>query len=76
MITAMSEKKSKRSRPKSRPPTIVVQARVSPEIHAALERLAGQNRRTKNAEMLLALEKHLREAGCWPGQDDPKGGQP
>jgi predicted HicB family RNase H-like nuclease len=67
-----SEKKPKRGRPPGRKESMVVQARVSPELHAALEKLAQQNRRTKNAELILALEKHLEEAGLWSGLDDAK----
>jgi hypothetical protein len=68
MLDTMSEKKHKRGRPKGRQITVVVQARVSPKMHAALEKLAEQNRRTKNTEMIIALEKHLHEAGLWGEQ--------
>jgi hypothetical protein len=66
MIAAMTDKKKKPGRPKGRKETIVVQARAEPLMHEALERLAQQNRRTKNTEMLIALENHLRAAGLWP----------
>jgi hypothetical protein len=69
MLGTMSEKKPKRGRPKGRQTTVVVQARVSPEMHAALEKLAERNRRTKNTEMIIALEKHLQEAGLWGQQE-------
>lgn len=68
MLTlTMSERKRKPGRPKSAPPDlIVIQARVSPDLHAALEAAAASGRRTKNAELVLALEEHLKALGLWP----------
>jgi hypothetical protein len=63
MLGIMAAKKPTRGRPRGRKPTVVVQARCSPQVHAALEALAERNKRTKNAELLIALEKHLRDAG-------------
>jgi len=36
------------------------------DILAALDTLAKRNRRTKTAELLIALEEHLRASGVWP----------
>ncbi len=67
MIETMARKKSAgRGRPKGVKPTEAIQARVSPALYAALEALVAETRRTKNVELVLALEEHLRRAGKWP----------
>jgi hypothetical protein len=62
----MASKKPKRGRPPGRQTTVVIQARVSPALGDALDQLAAQTRRSKNTEMVLALEEHLKKAGLWP----------
>lgn len=47
-------------------PTESIQARVEPALYKALEELAKRTRRTKNAELVLALEEHLRRNQLWP----------
>ena len=59
-----------RGRPPGRKEALVIQARVSRALFDALEALATQTRRTKNAELVLALESHLQAAGLWPPSDD------
>jgi len=66
MLDVMPKKTPGRGRPKGGKPTESIQARVSLELHAALEKLTAQTRRTKNVELVLALEEHLRRAGLWP----------
>jgi hypothetical protein len=39
-------------------------------LHAALERCAEAERRTKRAVTILALEGYLKSAGLWPPADD------
>lgn len=73
MTLTMSERKRKPGRPRTSPPDlIVIQAKVTPALHAALERAASRLRRTKNAEMVIALENHLKALGLWspPEEDD------
>lgn len=68
MLTTMprNTKPSGRGRPKGAKPTESIQARVDPALYEALEKLSKRTRRTKNAELILALEEHLRQAGLWP----------
>lgn len=69
-MLAMAERKKPRKpgRPATgRKQTVTIQARVSPELHAALETMCATTRRTKNVEMVIALEAHLAAAGVWPG---------
>lgn len=78
MIASMAEpKKPKRGkgRPKGRRPTVVLQARVSPEMSEAFERLLQQTRRPKNTELIIALENHLKAAGFWPPPADATPGK-
>lgn len=57
---------SGRGRPRGRKETEPIQARVSPELYEALQVLTARTRRTKNVELVLALEKHLAGYGLWP----------
>lgn len=66
MLVMAPERKKKPGRPKGRVPSVSIQARVSPELHRALEQLAAKTRRTRNAELVLALEAHLAASGLWP----------
>lgn len=70
MIACMPKPNKKRGRPQGRQETEVVQARVSPQLYAALDQLSAQTRRTKNAELVLALEAHLKAAGLWPPKEE------
>ncbi len=63
---ARNKKTTGRGRPKGIKPTETIQARVSPELYAALDKLIATTRRSKNTELVLALEEHLRAAGLWP----------
>lgn len=65
-VMAPERKKKKPGRPKGRIPSVSIQARVPPALHHALEQLAAKTRRTRNAELVLALEAHLAAAGMWP----------
>lgn len=58
--------KKKPGRPPGRRPTIALQARIPEEMHQALGRLAEHTRRTRNTELVIALEKHLKAEGFWP----------
>ncbi len=43
---------------------------IPPALDAALEACAAANRRKVTAEVVIALEKHLREGGFWsPGAE-------
>jgi precorrin-6B methylase 2 len=65
MIATMSKKKGP-GRPKTRPAGyVVVQARVPPELNAALESAAALGRRTKNAELIIALEERMQRLKLW-----------
>lgn len=67
MSATMTEKrKNSRGRPKGRAPTVAVQARISPELHEAFERMRQQTRRSVTVEIVVALEAHLAAAGFWP----------
>jgi hypothetical protein len=43
------------------------------ELVVRFRQLAKRNRRTLTAEMEIALEKHLQEAGLWPPTDTEEG---
>lgn len=44
-----------------------LQARVSQEVKEAFLALCDRNRRGQGDELLIAIENHMRAAGCWPG---------
>jgi hypothetical protein len=72
-MLVMNQKRPKKKgvgRPPGRKPTVAIQARVSPELGAALDALTEQTRRTKNVELVLALESHLKAAGLWPPESE------
>lgn len=50
----------------------VVGFRLPNRLMDAIRNLASENRRTLTAEIELALEKHLQEAGRWPLKDQNK----
>lgn len=59
-------------RPKG-PERDAFQIRIKPKLHRALLRAAGIGRRTKNAEVEIALEKYLEGLGLYspdPPEDD------
>lgn len=61
-----------RGRPRTDlPGQVVVQVKVGERVHAALERAAAIGRRTKNAELAIALEEHLAALGLWRPLADP-----
>lgn len=59
----MKPKKRKPGRPKGRTPTRAIQVRAPLEMADALARLAQKTKRTRNQELVIALEKHLRDQG-------------
>lgn len=59
-------KNAGRGRPPGKKTVRVIQVRADPATAKALEALARKNRRTHNAELLIALEKHLRDNGLLP----------
>lgn len=63
VATMASDKNKKKGRPKGSKPAKAFQIRAPLDLYQALERAAERNRRTKNQEMLVALEKYLREQG-------------
>lgn len=67
MISTMADAKKKpRGRPRGRAVSKVIQATVEPALFDALDVLSHSTRRTKNAELVLAIEAHLKAAGLWP----------
>ena len=50
-------------RPRGRKKTLVIQARVDQALHDVLAALALENHRSKNAELVVALEAHAKAAG-------------
>lgn len=44
---------------------------IPPEVRAALDALADENRRPLTTEVLIALENHLKAAGRWPLSPSP-----
>lgn len=76
MLSAVAEKPKKpgkRGRPPGRKETFVIQARVEWPLYEALEKLSAETRRTKNAELVLALEQYLQGLGKWPPPDHKPG---
>jgi hypothetical protein len=69
MIYMAHKPKRRQGRPQGRKETMPVQARVDPKLHEALETLSERNRRSMSAELIIALEKHLAEAGLWPANN-------
>ena len=63
---AEKPKTGRRGRPAGRKEAQVIQARVGQELFDALAALCSQTRRSKNTELVLALESHLKTAGLWP----------
>lgn len=67
MLFMADKKKTGRvGRPPGRKATVAMQARVSPDIYAALEKLVAKTRRSRNMELVIALEQHLASHGLWP----------
>ena len=70
-MASMTDHASKPDRPrrpnrKRVPLTVWVPA----ALRAAVETLAARTRRTLSSETILALERHLTEAGLWPPPPD------
>lgn len=55
-----------RGRPQVRDESFVIQARVDRFLFEALEKLVARSRRSKNAELVIALENHAQLHGVWP----------
>jgi hypothetical protein len=68
---ANKPKSGGRGRPPGRKATYVIQARVPQPIWDALGALVRKTRRTKNVELVLALERHLADAGLLPPPGPP-----
>jgi predicted transcriptional regulator len=60
------QKKPGPGRPKTARPTVNSSCRLYVEIDKAISALAEENRRTKSAEMALAIEEWLRSRGKLP----------
>ena len=71
-MIAMAERKKPARKPgrpaTGREPHAPLQLWVSPELYAAFEEMLARTRRTKNVELIIALEAHLKAAGLWPPQ--------
>lgn len=70
-MLAMAEKPQKKASKTGRPrvhktPRVFIQARVTAELRQALQELADANRRTRGAELILAIENHLKASGRLP----------
>jgi hypothetical protein len=76
MVVMAEKPKGKRGRPAGRREAVPIQLRIPPELFEALKQLIGGTRRSKNAEMMLALEKHLADHGLWQRPADPSQGGP
>lgn len=59
-----------RGRPKRTKPPVPIQIKVDEDMAAALETLAGRNRRSRTLELTLILEEKLRAEGLWPPKPD------
>lgn len=57
---------------KKKPATVPTYLRLPKAIKAAMESLAEENRRTLTAEIVLALESHLKESGRELPKDKPR----
>jgi len=62
----LAMQKRKPGRHKAAAPKDVIHVEVPPELKAAIRELAGRNKRKLTAEVTLALENHVADAGLWP----------
>jgi hypothetical protein len=62
----MAKKKPRKGRPPLDEVRVSVQLRLNQDLLDAFDHLAADNSRTRNAEVALALQAHLRAAGRWP----------
>lgn len=62
----MGAKKPKRGRPSGKRAVHAFQLRLAETLHQQLLKALAQTRRLKNAEIEIALEKHLEGMGLWP----------
>ncbi len=71
------ERQKKTGRPKKAKPTVPVQVRLPEDLTEALTLFADENRRSRNQEIILAVETYLRAHGRLPGSEDAddKGGE-
>lgn len=75
-MQAMADKPKKPKKPRrGRPPIeesrVAFQLRLNADLVAAFDQFAADNSRTRNAEVALALQAHLRSAGRpWPPPSD------
>lgn len=68
MVATMAPEKkpSRKGRPKGRLPTKAIQVRAPLDLADALDALAKDSHRTRNQELILAIENHLRQSGRMP----------
>lgn len=59
----------KRGRPRGKRDVVAFQLRLDRMLHSQLIVALSQTRRLKNAEIALAVEKHLEGMGLWPPKD-------
>lgn len=70
-MLGMAKKTPKRGRPKGSEPRLPIQVRVPKKLFDALETLCERTRRTKNIELVLALEAWLAKENLWPPPPTP-----
>lgn len=70
--TMTEEKKPKRGRPKGAEETKALQMRVTISLYEALSKLAKKHRRTRNKELMVALESHLQAFDALPPEEEDK----
>lgn len=71
MAKAPKPSKPKRGRPPGKTREYVAfQVRFGVKLHRQLLKALAVSRRTKNAEVELALEQHLATIGLWPAEDE------
>lgn len=63
MLSAMSKKRGPKGSGRQGIPTTVY---LPADLRQALDQCAQGNRRTLTAEVMLAVEAHLKAAGLWP----------
>lgn len=69
MLATMANKSGKVGRP-SKGPWEILHIKLPKELARALKSQLESSRRSKSAEVILALEKHLKESGQWPPQEE------
>jgi predicted transcriptional regulator len=68
----MTQRKKPAGRKRERGEVATIMVEVSLDLKAAIEALSRKNRRTRTAELTIALEEYLTKHGFWPpGGDHP-----